>query len=573
MIKLELPYKVKIVPKINETRMINFSILALTENNSKNIDNFLTSLTEFKEKGGEIIILDMSSTDDTVEKATNFGCRVENISNFYRTIDSEMATFINEKFNSDEKDIVKDGDTYFDYIGAKNYASTLTENDMILMVDVNSVFNILNIEYIEDMIDQKYDYFIISNDAKYNIRKHNSIEIYNKTKFNWIKTTKDTLQSISEYGYIQIHENIISITFKDLDDKETTNLCELSIECFLNEGDENLIQEFAKKLLEKDYQNSAYNLFNNHINMTKSNEKKCESLCLLGDFFYNTNRVEDAIQYYHKAYDVSDKLRYPLYKLGLTYYLKNNWKRCILYLEGCLNIDRIPDSIDTDFMHMDGPYSMLYVAYWWIGNKSKGKYYFDKAIKLNPYNQLYIDESVYHYEYKTNNIRDNLNLSFQNLQFLYNKSKTSNKILEICPSSSRSTHALINGCDNIITIIFDNVDQVFIDNYLKELDYPGNLRIINKSVIDSIIELEENGENFDFIIMHNYGPIIDYNQVWFSSIWEKIATKLVCGSNYSQHKETLDYLFEITGTNDDIWYKEYSSFERTITYKRKKNNL
>ena len=72
------------------------------------------------------------------------------------------------------------------------------------------------------------------------------------------------------------------------------------------------------------------------------------------------------------------------------------------------------------------------------------------------------------------------------------------------------------------------------------------------------------------IVINNYNEIInDYNPYWGILIWEKFANKLICGTNYNEFKNKIDEAFEISGIDNNIWYKNVSTFEKTIIYKRK----
>lgn len=560
IISFDLPYKVKMIEKNDKKPMINFSIVLLVKNDEHKIIKFLNYLENFKNSGGEVCILDIGSTDNSINIARDWGCIIEDGTSFTRVIDEEMSNFINEKFDFDKKEngIVKQGDTYFDYSGARNFLASIASNDMILMLDININHLNIDIENIEKYINDGYDRIIFN--------KKSISELYNKNKFNWYNIVyEELLENQNNIRIIKAPEAIIRI----IDNEQQyyqDKLASFSVDLYINSGNEKITQLFAIELFNNDFLNSAYQQFNLHLNLCKSVVKKCISLVYIGDYFMRNNRDAEGLEYYNKAYLECDTLRLPLYKLGKYYYFKQERKKTIFYLEGCLNIPNNDNDID-DFMYRDGPYSMLYVAYWWIGNIKQGKYYFDKAIEINPYNQLYIDEAIYHYKYKSNNIRGYL--SFQDLQYLYENSKKSESVLEIYPDDCRGTHALLNGCDGIVTVILKDKDKNV--EFLEKLGNPGNLRILNMTSKESVNIFENENEKFDMIFVNRkYDEIInDYNKYWGISIWEKFSKTMICGYDYNGFKKIIDESFEISGTKDKMWYKNISQFEKTIIYKRK----
>jgi tetratricopeptide (TPR) repeat protein len=465
-----------------------------------------------------------------------------------------MVNIINEKFDN----IINNTDKYFDYSSLKNYAASIVSNDMLLILNANVNLIDFNIYDIQNCIDAGYD---IINFETQNSNIINSI--YNRQKFNWenivyeklIKTTQEETRD-----FLIQSLKIISINNKYFTDNDREILVGLVVSCFLNPTDKYMNQKFLYELISKKYTKLTLKELDRQLNIYDDIEK-CKLLVNYGDILLNEND-DLSIEYYHKAYLKCSTLRLPLYKLGQYYYNKKIWDRCIFYLEGCLNIPKTDDISDDDFMYKDGPYSMLYVAWWWNGDIKKGKYYFDKAIEINPYNNLYIEESIFHYKYKGNNIEGNE--TFQQLQFLYNEGAKYNTILEVYPEA-RSTQALLSSTNNIVSVIRKSES----DCYIRTLDNPGNLKIYY-TIEDTINYFEKENIKFDMIILHNYNDIIqNYNEFWFIRIWEKFANRLLCGFDYNKNKKMIDDTFEISGVTEDIWYKNISSFEKTTIYKKK----
>ena len=192
LISFNLPYQVKIIEKINKENMLNFSIVLVTRNNEERLSLFLDSIDEFINKGFETIILDIGSNDNTINIASQYNIRIEDGTSFLRVVDEEMSTLINNNFNSSDGNIVNNNDIYIDYSGARNYASSLSSNDMVLMIDINTNKIDLNLLEIEKLILDGYDRFII-NKLGY---KHNKTEFYNRKKHTWKNITCEILEEI-----------------------------------------------------------------------------------------------------------------------------------------------------------------------------------------------------------------------------------------------------------------------------------------------------------------------------------------------------------------------------------------
>lgn len=127
--------------------MPKFSICLIARNEEKTLPRLLASLQEFKERNGEVVLLDTGSSDRTAEIAREWGCKVEEVGDrFVRYVDHQMAKKINREFKVlGDKDIVKEGDKNFDFSSARNYCASLASNDMVSMPDCDEIFTKLYI--------------------------------------------------------------------------------------------------------------------------------------------------------------------------------------------------------------------------------------------------------------------------------------------------------------------------------------------------------------------------------------------------------------------------------------------
>ena len=530
-----LPYIVK--------KVINFSIVVLTGNNEEKNNKILESFDEFIKLDGDIHILDTNSSNDFLK------------------IIGDSSIEINEKFCKDETNIIDNTDIYYDYNCDINFINSIVKNDMVLIIDSIYDVNSFNISEIENYINNGYN--------RINIDFENShiyqpiCNFYNKTKYTWVN---EKLCNNEEINNCKLPDDILKINIPDSEYHKRV-LNQLSVNCHFNYESLEITRLFGIELYKNELYESCYSELNRYLSIEDNSIKRSEIMTYIGDYYNKTNKDKECIDSYNNAYFECPKIRLSFYKMAYLFYLKKEWEKCILYLEGCLTIpkiDEIEDTKENNFMYEDGPYSMLYVAYWWLGNTEKSKYCFSKALEFNKHNQIYLGETKYYYDYEGNNIPGSL--SFKEIQLLYTKSKKVNSILEIYPESARSTHALLKGCSGLVTVITKEQDRFFIDS----VENPGNLRILNMSTGEAIKEIEN--EKFDMIFIGGkYEEVInDYSQYWGLLVWEKMATKLICGSGYINSKDVVDKNLEISGVEENIWYKEISSFEKTIIYKKKK---
>ena len=135
---------------------MNFSFCLIARNESKTLPRLLNSLEHFKDKGGQVYVLDTGSTDDTAQIARDWGCIVEEVgSKFLIQIDKPMASEINNTYCVNEEEaIIKEGDKQFDYSSARNYISRFSKTDFIFTPDCDEIFTSFDIDEISRLIDE-----------------------------------------------------------------------------------------------------------------------------------------------------------------------------------------------------------------------------------------------------------------------------------------------------------------------------------------------------------------------------------------------------------------------------------
>ena len=173
--------------------MPNFSIILIARNEEVTLPRLVKSLKHYQELGGEIIIVDTGSTDNTAQVARDLGCIVEEVGDrFITIIDEEKAQQINERFIvDDEQPLVTIGDKLFDFASARNFAASLGKNDMIAMPDCDEIYTKFDVEKIEEAIKngvEQLEYnFVFSHDQFGNEAiKFLHCKFYDRRKLSWV---------------------------------------------------------------------------------------------------------------------------------------------------------------------------------------------------------------------------------------------------------------------------------------------------------------------------------------------------------------------------------------------------
>lgn len=583
--------------------MVNFSIVVIARNEETTLPRLLGSLDEFKKRGGEVVVLDTGSTDKTVQVAKDWGCKVEEVgSKFIRVLDKETADAINTRFSVDEGEIVKEGDKSFHFGDARNLASSFASNNIVSMPDCDEIFTKLDIDAVEKYINDGYEQLEFNFVFAHGPNGEESIKfiqckMYDKRKMNWNGRIHEVLGGSANRTLMP--ENIFKIEhYQNEVTNRTQYLIGLAIDCFENPAKDRNSHYFAREMMYRGFLKSAIKEFKRYLTIGWWDAERSKSCIHIGDCLMMIGSEEskkEALDWYHRAYLECSSIREPLIKLGKYFFDKKDWGRAIFYLEGCLNIQYSGFYADDMNHYKDYPYSMLYVAYWWFGNKEKSKEYFEKAIEINPTNPVYIEESKFYrevpitmpnQEYQEKGIDGWMSLA--ELEFLFQNSKEMNSILEMGSWKGRSTHALLTGCKGQVTAVdhfkgsdderdstnhIGKVEDVY-GQFMKNVGHFKNLRVKRMSSEEAEKELKD--EKFEMIFID--GEHTEDGVTRDIELWSKHCTKLLCGHDYSQSwpdvMRGVDKSLKKDGVMKDgsIWFKRMDRNEESELQKNIKEH-
>lgn len=379
----------------------SWSCVLIARNEALTLPRMIGSLKEFQERGGEILILDTGSTDNTVEVATSLGCNVVEVGDKFRIkIDKELSDKINSKFIVEgEAPVVKEGESLFDFAAARNYIADFASNDTIATPDCDEIYTKLDIDKIDEVIKngaEQLEYeFVFSHDGQGNpVIKFRHCKFYNRKKLKWVGVVHEVLQGKARIQYLG--EDIIKLEHYQ---NEKTNrsgyLKGLAIDCFNNPDNDRNSHYFAREMMYLSRFNSAIKEFKRHISMNRWPTEAAQSMMLIGDCYTHLNDHDEALKWYAKSFD-KEARREPLMRMAEYYFGKGMHKQVIAYAEAALSITQLPFYSNYQPYYEDIPHSLLYVSYWWNGNKTKSEEHWKKAIAFNPKSPKYIDDGKFY---------------------------------------------------------------------------------------------------------------------------------------------------------------------------------
>src|SRR5439155_7809822 len=127
----------------------NFSVAIIARNEAHTLPRLFRTLEDFQRRGGEVVLVDTGSSDDTAHIAREASCRVEEAGpRFDATLDEAQAEEITVRFAKDgEGPLVRVGQRLFHFARAREYATALARNDFVLHLDASDELLALDLDF------------------------------------------------------------------------------------------------------------------------------------------------------------------------------------------------------------------------------------------------------------------------------------------------------------------------------------------------------------------------------------------------------------------------------------------
>jgi glycosyltransferase involved in cell wall biosynthesis len=381
-----------------------FSIVLIARNEAKKLPHLIESLKEFKDRGGEVVLVDTGSSDGTAQLARDLGCKVEEVGDRFRiTIDAETADAINKEFIVEgEGKIVKEGMSMFDYSSARNFAATLASNDMIATPDCDEVYTKFDIDAINKAIEEgvgqiEYNFVFSHDDLGNDLIKFMHSKFYDRSKMKWTGIIHEVLVGAVTRQFFG-EDKIKLEHWQNVETNRDHYLTGLAYSCFKDPENDRNAHYFGRELMYKWFPRSAIKMFERHIAMNKWPAEQAQSYIHIGDIHTNLNEFPEAVAAYAKAFDIDGTRREPLMRLAEHYYKLGKADQVIAYAAAALQIKGSGFYADYQPYYEQLPHELLYWALWQKDEPKASHQHFDICMSYQPFNPKYLAD--YHWYYK-----------------------------------------------------------------------------------------------------------------------------------------------------------------------------
>lgn len=363
-----------------------WSVVLIVKDEAKTLPKALASLVEFKARGGEIVVVDTGSKDETARIAKAFGCKVEEVgARFVTVIDKETADRVNAYFLvDDEPAILKDGDKLFDFAAARNYAASLSPTDFIVCMDADEMFEALDIEAINQAIKDGYTQIQYQYQYAPTV-SFRQVKSYDRRAMKWRCAIHEVLEGEAKLIYLEPSKFFL----RHEQNKETDRtgyLRALALDCFNHPEADRQSHYMGRELYYTGRWKSAIKELERHASMKKWPAEAAQSLNFAGTCWERLGAPERAVETWNRAIAIDATRREPFILLSQFYLNRKDYLRAMIYANAALQLPLV-DYYANDLSHYrEVPHGILYTALWYLNRKDEARTHYDKAFAFSPEN-------------------------------------------------------------------------------------------------------------------------------------------------------------------------------------------
>jgi len=184
--------------------MPKFSVCVVARDEEKSLPGLLSSLRQFLDAGGDLVLLDTGSKDRTAQIALDAGASVTQVgpSRFSIPITPAVSAAVNAAFvEPNEECIIRAGMELFDYGAARNLAESLAQNNMVCTPDADERFERLDLGAMNCILSDQLDRFEVDFQDNPTNRFWYDARWHDRRAFSWVGTMHEHLVPKKTGGY------------------------------------------------------------------------------------------------------------------------------------------------------------------------------------------------------------------------------------------------------------------------------------------------------------------------------------------------------------------------------------
>jgi tetratricopeptide (TPR) repeat protein len=371
--------------------------VVLARDEAPALPRLLGGLDEFRGRGGEVLVVDTGSTDDTIDIARALGCRVRALgARFDTVLDAAHAEEIERRFAREaEGPLVTAGQRLFHFGDARQHAGLLASNPFVLQLDACDEVPALDVEALDRWIASgdagRFEYHQHYGTAGLRIAGTVGLRIarfYDRTAYRWQGRVHEVLGPIAGADAaptICCEPTQLLVRHHKDEGRPRHYLAGLALQVLERSEEPRWWHYLGRELFYHHWYRSAIVVLESHAAMDNAwAAERSQSLCFVGECLEALGRADEATAAYRRAFVLDPTRREPLLRLASTHCRRGEFGPAAEYASRSLAIPRTSAYPELEANYTWAPHSLLYWSLFWLGRRDEARAHWEAYRALAP---------------------------------------------------------------------------------------------------------------------------------------------------------------------------------------------
>lgn len=381
------------------------SVCVVARNAARTYKPLFTSLREFADRGGDMVLVDTGSTDETVAIYRAFGFRVYSVGDAFQiTIPRDIADRVNaDAVALGDEPIIGEGASLFDFASARNYAASLAVNDYILNPDADEAFSVFDIDAVEEAFATasrfQYDFVFDHNpDGTPHLQFITDTRLSDRRYWRWKGHVHETNEAIRDDATMRyLPPTVLKIEHWQVPSPTRSNyLPGLAYACAIEPENDRNLHYYGRELLYRHYYRTAIKELKRHLELSDWDMERSQSMVFIGDAYHSLGDDAEAVEWWHRSFALCSR-REPLLRIAQLRYRQNRPADIVPYVAAALELARPEFYGNTPEYYTYRPHQLMYWARGWTGNIPEARKHILKALDYDPTNEVFLADLWYYF--------------------------------------------------------------------------------------------------------------------------------------------------------------------------------
>jgi tetratricopeptide (TPR) repeat protein len=365
-----------------------FSVVIVARDEARSLPELLFDLDDFCGRGGDLMLLDTGSTDDTAAIARRYGCRVEEAeTRFDSELDATTAAEIERRFvRGDEGPLVEAGQRLFHFADARQYAGMSAANRFVLQVDGSDELMSLDIDAFDRWIEaggvRAFEYEQTYGNVRLQIAR-----FYDRTRYHWEGRVHEVLMATDPADTtptVRCDLRQLQVRHTKDPSKQRNYLAGLALQVIEHPDKPRWWHYLGRELYYQHWFASAIATLEAHAAMDTWPAERSQSCCFMGESWEALGRSDEAKAAYQRAIELDSTRREPVLRLAALHSRHGEFAAAAQCAFDALAIPRTSALPEPDGNYTWLPHSILYWSLFWLGRKDEARAHWETCMVLAP---------------------------------------------------------------------------------------------------------------------------------------------------------------------------------------------